>query len=170
VFLIYGPTFLLIPDWPVQWLRGPRPLFQRALAGFVPRSLLVLFGETGLWFWIAWLLIVGISLIWLVRQRPDFDPWMLWSFVVNPIVYDHDLIQMIPLLQTARLRWVAVLASLPTWGVIFLAYRNDSAWFVVTLIPLSTFIVQYGRSPARRSRRLFPVLRRSDGGIVEFFT
>jgi hypothetical protein len=148
VVLIYGPTLLLIPDWPVQWLEGPRPLFERALAGFMPRTLLVIFGESGPLFWVVWLLITGVSLVWLVRQHPDFDRWMLWSFVVYPLVHDYDLIQMIPLLQTARLRRVAVIASLPTWVVIFLAYGNDSAWYVVTLIPLATFIAAMWRRSA----------------------
>ncbi len=140
VALIYGPAFLLIPDWPVQWLKGPRPLFERALAGFVPRTLLILFGESGLLFWAVWLLITSVSLAWLVRQSPDFDRLMLWSFVVHPMMHDYDLIQMIPLLQTARLRRAAVIASLPTWMVIFLAYSSNSAWYVVVLIPLAAFI------------------------------
>ncbi|MDX9864271.1 MAG: hypothetical protein RBT34_05630 [Anaerolineaceae bacterium] len=54
--LIYLPGFLILPDWPARWLNSPRPLFERALSGFVPRTLLYIFpGQTG-----AYWLVLGV--------------------------------------------------------------------------------------------------------------
>lgn len=59
----YLPGFLLMPDWPVRWLRTPRPLFERALSGFVPRTLSSFFRpETDL-YWVSWLLLSALVLL-----------------------------------------------------------------------------------------------------------
>jgi hypothetical protein len=135
--LLYLPTFLLIPDWVNQWLAQPRPFFERALAGFVPRTLYLVFEQGSLAFWIA-LTLTGALLLFVImrvmRQRLSFDAFMLAGFVLNPFVHDYDLIQMIPLLSLPPLHWTAILASVPTWLVIAFAYGQDSAWYVVTLI------------------------------------
>jgi len=40
VALLFAPGFLFTPDWPVRWLSTPRPVFERALSGLIPRTLL----------------------------------------------------------------------------------------------------------------------------------
>ena len=50
-------------------------------------------------------------------------------------MHDYDLIQVIALLDRPVHRWAAVLASIPTWLVIFFAYGNNNAWYAVTFIP-----------------------------------
>jgi hypothetical protein len=59
---------------------------------------------------------------------------VLWSFVVSPLVHDYDLIQLLPLLETPVLQWVAVLLSIPGLVVILTAYGNDAAWYAFTVI------------------------------------
>jgi hypothetical protein len=128
---------LIIPDWVSQWLAQPRPFFERALAGLIPRTLYLMFEQGSLAFWVALALLSGgllYGITRVTRARLTFDQFMLASFVVNPFVHDYDLIQMIPLLDRPRLIWAAVLASVPTWGVIAFAYGIDGAWYVVTLI------------------------------------
>jgi hypothetical protein len=167
--LIYVPGFFLIPDWMSQWLAQPRGLFERALAGLVPRSLYVLLGgiSTGAF----WLLLVGIAAVlfvgvWLaLRRRLTFDSFMLWSFIVNPLLHDYDLIQMIPLLDNRRLRLTAILASLPLWWVIPFAYTNDSSWFLVTLIAPAVLLVYL-----RQARVAPPEQRTPDSGKSQFLT
>lgn len=135
--LIYLPGFLILPDWPWRWLNHPRPLFERALSGFVPRTLLALFDSTTGWYWVAWSLLSSglLIVVWLmVRRKLTLDLVMLWGFVVSPLVHDYDLIQLTPTLDTTGLRWLAVLLSLPGWAVILLAYNNDAAWYWFTLI------------------------------------
>jgi hypothetical protein len=136
-FLIYLPGFLLIPDWVTQWLAQPRGVFERALAGIVPRTVLIAVGEASLLYWL-WLVTIAAALlcgVWVfVQRRLTFDLVMLWGYVVHPMVHDYDLIQMIPMLDKPVLQWTAVIASIPTWIVIFTAYGVDSAWYAVTLI------------------------------------
>lgn len=146
--LLYLPAFAVDPGWVSDWLAAPRPLFERAMAGFVPRTLVILFGNSG----IAWGLIVIAVLAFggvAWRQRFTFEQFMFAGLIVNPFIHDYDLIQMVPLLNTRRLRAVALLAAVPTWLVIMLAYGSDRAWYVVTFIPLLTALValrENGRS------------------------
>ena len=135
--LIYLPGFLILPGWPARWLASPRPLFERALSGFVPRILLYLFpGQTGGY----WLALGGIALLLLLviwhfsRSQITLDLAVLWGFVVNPLVHDYDLIQLVSLLDTPRRMLAAVLLSLPGWLVILFAYTNDTAWVAFTII------------------------------------
>ena len=135
--LIYLPGFIIMPNWPARWLNSPRPLFERALSGLVPRTLLYLFpGQTGAY----WLVLSVIALLlflalwFLARKKISLDLAVLWGFVVNPLVHDYDLIQLVPLLDTPRRMLAAVLLSLPGWLVILFAYTNDTAWVVFTII------------------------------------
>lgn len=133
---LFLPGFLFYPDWLREWLSRPRPLFERALSGLVPRLLLVS-GAAGWVFWGLLILIAGglLLAIWRLNQRSlDFDVFLLWSLVVNPLVHDYDLILLVPLLDTTPLLVAATVLSLPGWWVIFTAYNNDSAWAVFTLI------------------------------------
>ena len=136
--LIYLPGFLILPDWPARWLNSPRPLFERALSGFVPRTLLYLFpgGQTGS-YWLVWAgvaLLLFLAVWFLARKQITLDLAVLWGFVVNPLVHDYDLIQLVPLLDTPRRMLSAVLLSLPGWLVILFAYTNNSAWYAFTII------------------------------------
>jgi hypothetical protein len=136
--VIYLPAFILQPDWVSRWLSSPRPLFERALAGLIPRSLILVL-EPGWLYWGLWLLLAGGLLIttWLITKRRgglDLDILTIWYFIASPVVHDYDLIQLIPLLEEKRERWLAVLLGLPTLSVILFAYGNDAAWFVITLI------------------------------------
>jgi hypothetical protein len=151
--LIYLPGFLIIPDWVTQWLNQARPLKSRAMAGILPRSLYMIMGQSNLVFWII-LAIAGLAallvIIRLIRGPLSFEGFMLWSYLVNPLVHDYDLIQMIPIFETLNLRWTAILASIPTWIVIFFAYGNDEAWYVVTFIPLIILIVWIWKTGSKR--------------------
>lgn len=137
VALLYLPGFILIPDWPLRWLQQPRPLFMRALAGFIPRSLALLIDPAMPPFWIILIVLAAglLALMAWLHKRLDFDLWMLWSFTANPLVHDYDLIQIIPLLETRALRIAALILSIPCWLVIVFAYANDPAWYVFSLIP-----------------------------------
>ncbi len=135
--LLIAPTFLIIPDWVSQWLSQARPLFIRAMAAFIPRSILLLVPEGGAVYWGLLALLGGLLLglvWWLAGRRLSLDHYLLTSFIINPFVHDYDLIQLIPLLHQPSLQRTAIVASIPTWLVIALAYGVDSAWFVVTLI------------------------------------
>ena len=135
--IIYVPGFLIQPDWLVQWLSAPRPLFERALAGFLPRTLQYIIPSQSLWYWLTLILLAVILLI-IVRRlnqgRISFDLLILWGFIVNPLVHDYDLIQLIPLIQKKRTMILACLLSIPGWLVILFFYQVDHAWYVFTLI------------------------------------
>ncbi|MBL8045831.1 MAG: DUF2029 domain-containing protein [Anaerolineales bacterium] len=147
---IYLPSFILMPDWPVRWLSVPRPFFERALAGFVPRTLWVLLGEQTVAIVVLWLILTGLILagIWRATRRFSLEALVLWGFVVNPLVHDYDLLQLVPVLEDKKLAWAAVLASLPTWWVILFAYNVDAAWYLVTLIaPVVLFMYLGMKTP-----------------------
>jgi hypothetical protein len=133
----YLPGFLFLPDWPLRWLRNPRPLFDRAMSGFIPRSLLWVFDWHSWAYWLAWLAFSGL-LLWLAwrlsQRRLGLDVLVLWSFVCNPLVHDYDLVQLVPLLDTPRMQRAAVLLGLAGLLVIAFAYANDQAWYVYTII------------------------------------
>lgn len=134
---IYLPGFLLLPDWPSQWLSHPRPLFIRAMSGFVPRTLLYFFSQQTVVYWFI-LVMIGILLLWCVwalnHNTIGLDSAVLWGFIVSPLVHDYDLIQLIPLLEKPVLQAIAVLLSIPGWLVIIFAYSNSSVWYVFTII------------------------------------
>lgn len=159
MLVLYLPSFILKPDWPIQWLRYPRPLFERAMSGFIPRTLLVLGLESN--DGIYWLLWGGLSLllllaIWLYsRQQLGLAALILWGFVSSPLVHDYDLIQILPVLETPRLQWAAVLLSIPGWVVILTAYANDSAWYAFTIIALGLLgILLYQQNALREKTRV----------------
>jgi hypothetical protein len=135
--VLYLPSFAVMPDWLVRWLRSPRPLFERALSGFIPRTLLLTWSSQNYLYWIVW---IGLSILLLIviwrikRQQLNLDLLVVWGFIVSPLVHDYDLIQLVPLLETRLLQWGAVILSLPGWWVIISAYANDQAWYVFTLI------------------------------------
>lgn len=136
IMVIYGVPFLVDSGWLFRWLSHPRPLFERALAGFVPRGLVML-GIRGWVFWGLWMVVMILSIFVIfknVQQNVDLDLLTLWYFCVSPLVHDYDLIQLIPLLNSRRLQWGAVLLGIPTLLVILFAYGMDQAWAVVTLI------------------------------------
>jgi hypothetical protein len=152
--VIFIPGFLIIPNWVQQWLAQPRPLFERAMAGFVPRTLLIVFHTEGIAYWgllalIGALLLIGVVLAY--RRKLPFEVFMMCGYIINPLVHDYDLIQMIALLDRPAYYWAAVLASVPTWLVIFFAYGNDSAWYAVTLIPpiVLAVMLRYRNQPAQ---------------------
>ncbi|MFN3308723.1 MAG: hypothetical protein ACK44E_05875 [Anaerolineales bacterium] len=133
--ILYAPAFVLYPQWLGDWLQAPRPFFERALAGLVPRILVsAQLHPTLLWLLLLIItLIIWVSLLVYVKSMP-FDVWMIGSFIINPFVHDYDLIQLIPFLHTKKEQIIAVLASIPGWLTILLAYQNDQAWFTFTLI------------------------------------
>jgi hypothetical protein len=151
---LYLPGFLFYPDWPLQWLSRPRPLFERALSGLVPRALLGA-GLAGWVFWGLLILLAGALLLalWLLNQRRlDFDLFLLWSMVVNPLVHDYDLILLVPLLETTPMLLAAILLSIPGWWVILAAYSNDAAWAAFTLIAPGLLSFQLWHRARRRAR------------------
>ncbi|PKO13042.1 MAG: hypothetical protein CVU39_21130 [Chloroflexi bacterium HGW-Chloroflexi-10] len=149
VGIMYLPGFFLVPNWVSQWLSSPRPLFLRALSGLFPRTLLYLIPQPSPVYWIL-LALLSIALflfVWFYcSKKITLDILVLFYFVVSPFVHDYDLIQLMPMLETTRLRIIAILLSTPGWVVIFTQYANDSAWVVFTIIApglLIYFIRQY---------------------------
>jgi hypothetical protein len=137
MLVLYLPGFLVMPDWPLRWLSTPRPLFERALSGFVPRSLLYVLSPEGTAFWVTLAVIAALLLYaaWrLHRKTLTLDLAVAWSFVVSPLVHDYDLIQLIPLLDRPFIMKIAVLLSIPGWLVILFAYTNNTAWYAFTII------------------------------------
>jgi hypothetical protein len=154
---IYLPGFLFVPDWPVRWLSNPRPLFERAMSGFAPRTLLYFVSPSTLVYW-SILVIVGSLLLWNVwrlnHKSITLDAAVLWSFIVSPLVHDYDLIQLIPLLEKPIITLAAVLCSLPGWLVILFAYSNDFAWYAFTIVApaiLGAWLYHNRRAVARSS-------------------
>ena len=134
VVIIFLPSFILDPGWISDWLATPRPLALRAMAGLVPRGLAWLTGS-GWIFWAIWL-VISAGLVFVLHRKGGLTlkRWMLWYFIVSPLVHDYDVIQLIPLIEISKTRKLAVFLSIPLWVVIFFFYSNDIAWFAVTLI------------------------------------
>ncbi len=139
--LLYLPSFLVYPSWPLDWLASPRPLAFRAMAGLFPRALLLLIPQSPAYFTVL-LVIVGL-LIYIFRKRLTFQSSLYLFFLVCPFVHDYDLIQLLPVIHTRKMKLSAVLLSIPTWIVICYFYNIDAAWFVVTLLPLGLLILSF---------------------------
>lgn len=133
--LLYVPSLLILPDWPLQWLAVSRPLFYSAMAGILPRILIEFLSPSGLVFWLLWLIVSLALLVYVLRrQRPlNLDTLMLWGFAVSPILHNYDLIQLLPLLENKTLRAAALILSIPAWVLMFVAYTNKEAWAYFTL-------------------------------------
>jgi len=134
---LFLPGFLVMPDWMARWLASPRPLFERALSGFVPRTLLYIVstGQAAFWILLAAIAVLLFFIIWRLNHKSiTLDLAVVWGFVISPLVHDYDLVQLIPLLDKPKLMKAAVLLSLPGWLVILFAYSNNAAWFAFTII------------------------------------
>jgi hypothetical protein len=135
--LIYLPTFIIMPDWPLRWLSWPRPLFERAMSAAIPRLLLAAGVEPqSPLFWM--LLVVAalglLAIIWRFARKISLAMIVAWGFIVSPFVHDYDLVQLVPVLETPRVRLAAILSSIPGWFVILFLYGNDHAWSAFALI------------------------------------
>jgi hypothetical protein len=132
----YLPSFAVDPKWPIKWLSQPRPLFERALSGIAPRTLLILSSNL-IFFW-TFLFLIAASLLWALwkhqKDEMNLDVLMLWGAIVNPLIHDYDLVQLVPIIHSRQLWRFALLASTPGWLVILFAYDQDPAWFAFTLI------------------------------------
>lgn len=137
MMLIYIPSFIIWPDWPLHWLSSPRPLFERALSGLFPRTLLLMMPQSTSMYWIV-LFVLSTALLFLVwrlnQKKLTYDLFMITSFILNPFVHDYDLIQLIPILDNRKMKNIALWISIPCWVVILFFYANDQAWFVFTFV------------------------------------
>lgn len=134
--VLFLPSLAIAPGWPMRWLGQPRPLFERAMSGLVPRALLMALPSRATAYWLSWIVLSALLLwaVWaLSRRMLSLDLLVLWGFVVSPLVHDYDLIQAVPLLESRMLRRVALLLSVPGLWVILFAYTNDKAWLLFAL-------------------------------------
>jgi hypothetical protein len=146
---IYLPSLLIQPNWPLEWLVAPRPIFERALSGIIPRSLLAVVAPASFAYWgllLVLSVLLFVSLLALNRNHMDLDLAVLWGFAASPLVHDYDLLQVVPLLNSSSMRWGAVLASLPGFWVIFSAYDVDAAWYVFTFIAPALLAIRLWRT------------------------
>jgi hypothetical protein len=138
LLIIYLPSFFIRPGWLGEWLRVPRPLFNRALSGAIPRILMYFFDPGAAAYWMIWLMLGLATLVLVMRFRSPLhhplDTLLLWSFMVNPLVHDYDLIQVIPTIVGAKMWLTGILLSIPGWWTIITSYANDSAWITFTII------------------------------------
>ncbi len=147
--LMFIPAFLVMPDWLSTWTPTRRPIDMRALAGILPRSLVILEGKSGIGpeFWVPLVVIALVLLVavWYANHRKlSFDVFMLFSFIVNPYLHDYDLLQILPFLDTSWKRKMAIITGIPTWLVIFFAYDNAFAWIAVTItVPILLAAILY---------------------------
>jgi hypothetical protein len=150
---IYLPSFIIDSNWVTRWLANPRPLFERALSGFMPRGLLFFLPANSILFWIA-LFLLGSLVLYLIwrwnKKAITLDLAVLWGFMVNPFVHDYDLIQLIPLLEDRSFRLAAMVSSIPGWLVMLFSYQTDSAWAVFAFIApslLAAFLINKHQHP-----------------------
>jgi hypothetical protein len=137
ITVIYLPSILLFPGWIYDWLNNLRQIQSRALAGFIPRLLILYFPADTLTYWTLLIVIsIGVFLILFRygRMKLTLDSFMLFSFVTNPFIHEYDLIQILPILNSTRQRILATLLSVPGWVVILTQYSSDTAWIVFILI------------------------------------
>lgn len=132
-----APAFIVYPGWLPDWLGNLRPLFQRALAGLLPRLLVDRLSPLQPEFWLVLTLaaLVVLALLYLLDKKQMPLPLaVLWSFIASPLVHDYDLIQLVPLLHRRIVRVAALLVSIPGWYVLAVRYADDRAWLVFALI------------------------------------
>jgi hypothetical protein len=137
ISVMYIPSLVVNPSWPLEWLSVPRPIFERAISGLLPRLLLQLFSSNSVAYWSMWLIlaIVLLLLVWRLKGNGHpLDILVLWGFVVSPLVHDYDLLLIIPILASPLLEWAAILLSVPGWWTILFQYSNDPAWATFTII------------------------------------
>lgn len=148
VGLLYIPSFAIRPAWLIEWLSVPRPLFNRALSGLVPRLLYLVSSPDNYLYWALWALITVAILgaTWKLKGNSHhLDILLLASFIVNPLVHDYDLIQVLPTIWGPIMRIASVVLSLPGWWTIVTNYGNDAAWVTFIVIApglLIAYIVQ----------------------------
>ena len=131
------PGFIISPNWLQLWLASPRPLFERALAGLVPRLLFYLISPSVLGYWVILVILsfLLISFVWYLNKKNlTFDLFMITSFIINPLIHDYDLLQLVALFKNKKVLKVGVLASLPGWITIIFFYGLDRAWLTFTII------------------------------------
>jgi hypothetical protein len=131
--IVYLPWFFVYPNWVQEWLSNPRGLRERAMAGILPRTLYYFNLPPGL-YWTILAILAILLFLWLRKRGLDLDRFVLWGFIVSPLVHDYDLLQLIPVINTPRKRSTALLLSLPLWIVVLFFYNIDAAWYVCTLI------------------------------------
>ncbi len=142
--IFYLPGFIIDPSWVTKWLSTPRPIFERALSGFIPRTLLYLTEGGSLLYWILLIVISALLLVFLLRLmngKLSLDQTLLWGFTTNPLVHDYDLIQLVAILDSRVRRKWSILLSLPGWLILLFAYGNDQAWYVFTFIAPGLLLV-----------------------------
>jgi len=135
--ILFIPGYFIDINWVSKWLSSPRPIFERAISGFVPRILLYFVEEGTQTYWIILVFISLLLLLYIfyrLKGKITLDLIVVWGFIINPLVHDYDLIQLVPVLDSPKKQKWGVLLSLPGWLVIIFAYANDQAWFVFSLI------------------------------------
>lgn len=100
-----------------------------------------------------------LVLIWrLWGNGHPLDILVLWGFVVSPLVYDYDLLQIIPILTLPVLEWVAILLSVPMWWTIISQYSNDAAWVTFTILAPGLLAVYIFKNNSEFRQRLSGLL------------
>jgi hypothetical protein len=138
IALIYLPSLVIQPGWLGEWLQVPRPIFNRALSGAVPRILMQFYDTNTSRYWIIWLLLSLITFAFTMYFRNPrhhtLDMVLLWGFMVIPLFHDYDLIQVIPTIEGPLMWLMSILLSLPGWWTIVTSYANDAAWITFSII------------------------------------
>ena len=156
--LIFLPSFLIRPQWLIEWLYTPRPLFDRAISSAVPRLLFLVSKPEKPTYWVLWfvLTIAVVLITWKLKgESQPLDILVLVSFIINPLVHDYDLIQILPTIQGPIMPAAAVVLSIPGWWTMTTQYGNDEAWVSFILIApglLITYILQEKRKRDKKGK------------------
>jgi hypothetical protein len=153
--LLWLPSLLVYPRWPLDWLANPRPFMLRAMAGIVPRSLAWLLPG---WFWAGMGLALVLAAIWAWKKRFDLDRLIVLGFIVSPLLHDYDLVQLMPILEDKSLMKWAILAGIPMWITLLFFYGTDTAWWTATLIAPALLLAMFARKPELSPRRWLAML------------